>query len=434
MIGFRMEQEQLLKQTQKLSAVQQQSLQLLQLALHDLIPFLLEQAEMNPMLEVEFPKTGPREKKTALHGSDSDDPLLRVRAEEQTLEKEIVGQLCMIAMPADLFQIAQFLAGNLNEDGYLMISLDEASKLLGCSIKRVEEGLAVLQQVDPPGIGARTLEECLALQIRANGNAPAGALEIVTQCLADLAASRYEKIAAKLGLAIREVRRAADYIRSLNPRPGLKFGVAQQVYIVPDVIVNRMGNGYTIHTNDKYLPKVSISKSYSGLLHDSNSHELRAYLQDAMQSAQWVIRGLKQRQRTLLRIADAIITEQLSFLEMGVKGIRPLSITDLAVKVGFHPSTVSRAVQGKYMRTPNGLMEFRKFFSTGISTADGNTASVRILQNRISEMIRNEDRKKPLSDQSISDLLRNEGYIISRRTVAKYREQMGILSSALRRR
>lgn len=437
--GMTLSQEQQTKLA--VTPAMRQSIQILQMSSLDLSQFVLEQMSDNPCLEMDWDgdlrgKRGARERTGPgqADGAKAEDPLLNVSAQEETLEEMLLSQLRMLHLPPGLFRIAAFLAGNLNESGYLDISAEEAASLLNQSSQAVEQALRHLQSLEPAGVGSRTLAECLLAQIGKDPRAVPGAREVVRDYLPLLAQGKSDEIAARLGATTDEVRRIADYIRTLNPRPGLAFARLERQHIIPDAVVEKVQETYTVHMENRLLPKLSINRHYEDYINSGSSYDSAVlFLKERLEAARSMIRSIDRRQRTLNRVIEAIVTEQLPYLERGVEGMRPVNLKTISAKLHLHESTVSRAVQNKYIQTPRGLHELKHFFSGGLKTScDGYTSS-KSVKAKIAELIMVENKREPLPDQKIAESLAKQGILIARRTVAKYREEL-FIPSALRRR
>lgn len=423
-------------QTQQLnlSPQLQQSIHILQISAAELADYLQEQSMGNPLLSVTWQMPRERKRKSAagMRPDTGDDVLSRVRSTADTLESELLGQLRTSGISERHLRIARYLAGNVDDSGYVAVGLEEAAAMLGESIEEVEAALRHLQSLEPAGIGARDLRECLLLQIAADPDANEWASAVVSVCLADIAGGRLKKIADKLGITGEQVKQAIDYIRGLDPRPGQRFGISTGTYIQPDAYIRKIDGDYTIVLNESLLPAISINPHYESLLHDNDHKEAKTFLSGSMQSAKWLIRSVEQRNATLYRVLESIVDKQADFLEQGVQHLKPMNLKAIAERLDVHESTVSRAVRDKYVQTPQGLFELKYFFTTGLPTAGGDSASAETIKAQIKGYIDGEDKRDPLSDQKMADMLAAEGIRISRRTVMKYREEMQLLSSRLR--
>lgn len=411
-----------------------QSIRILQLSGAELISFIEEQAAENPLVELEWKDrpAGRNGGARTINDGPLPDVLDRVSRPQTTLEEHVLSQLRMEGLPPVLFRAAAFLAGNLNESGYLEGSLAELAGTAGVSEELMEEALSVIQNLDPAGIGARTLQECLLLQIRKDPAAPWGAGEIVERYLKAFAHGRRDIIRQDLNLSEEELEEVARYIRSLNPRPGLSFSGTRPPAAVPDVIVEYAGGKATVALNDAFLPVIRLNEEYARYLHDRLSTEDRQYLQIKMQQAMALIRGVEKRKQTLLKVTAAILEEQREFLEYGFCGLKPLNLKRIAEKVRLHESTVSRAIQHKYIQTAHGVFEIKRLFSAPLRCAGGGEVSAQSVKALIRQIILNEDKSRPLSDRQISSIMDGMGIRVSRRTVAKYRDEMRIPNRSLR--
>ena len=355
----------------------------------------------------------------------------------KTLYEDLLAQLRMLDLEPHYFNIAAFLAGNLDNNGYLYGEMDELSVSSGVSIGELEKGLAIIQKLEPPGVGSRNLKECLLLQLELDGQCSPLCYTIVKQFLPAAADGRYPYIASRLSCDEGDIREAVAYIRRLNPKPGSVYGGSDETrYILPDVIVEKVDNDYVVITNESVVPQLKINPAYKKMLTLNESHpdkELVAFIKNKLEKAYWLVRSLEQRRLTLTRVAQKIVDIQKPFFDEGVKKLKPLTLKDIANEVGVHESTVSRATATKYIQTPRGLFAMKYFFSSGLSCSGGLDLSSHGIKKYIEEFITGENPSKPLSDQLIADKLKSLGLTISRRTVAKYREEMSLLPSHKRR-
>jgi RNA polymerase sigma-54 factor len=352
------------------------------------------------------------------------------------LASHLEWQLHMAELDAESKAIGMILIGYINDDGYLSSPLDEI-----CAKEKIDPELAEwvlehIQTFDPTGVGARTLEECLLLQLNALGIEDGIVREMVQRHLADLERQDFKRVAKALDCSLDDAIEAFRIIRRLEPKPGRPFAGERAQYITPDIYVQKVGDEFIITLNDDGLPKLRVSNYYKSILQKregANKVE-RDYVHEKMRGALWLIRSIHQRQRTIYRVTESIVKFQREFLERGVKHLKPLILRDVAEDIGMHESTVSRVTTNKYVHTPQGIFELKYFFNSGISGEDGAVASEAV-KNTIAKIIAEEEARKPLSDQQIADLLNErEGLSIARRTVTKYREMLGILSSTKRRR
>ncbi|WP_248930700.1 RNA polymerase factor sigma-54 [Paenibacillus hamazuiensis] len=425
-------------QTNKLNISPQfmQSVHIMHLSSAELVNYLQEQSVENPLLDIAWPTLDPGKKirlrSQALSKDSEQDWLNNVRGPEETLEIMLLNQLQLIDIPDKIRKIARYFAGNLNEHGYLSVDIHEAGALFHASIEEAQSALRCLQSLDPPGVGARDLRECLLLQIGRDRNASPWAYRIVSDFLKDLAGGKHKRISDKLNISIEEVNHSLRYIRSLNPRPGLPYSNVSQKYIVPDAIILKRQNGCQIIMNESGFPTLSINHYYQQLLSGNECKEAKHFLRSYLQTANGLIRGLEERQKTLYKVIETIVQEQFAFFEKGKSHLKPMNLKAVAEILKLHESTVSRAVQNKYVQTQHGLFELGYFFASGLSTDDGMATSAESVKERIKTIIQNEDKRNPLSDQQIMEILVKEKIQISRRTVMKYREELKYLSSRLR--
>ncbi|HEX9700509.1 MAG TPA: RNA polymerase factor sigma-54 [Acidobacteriota bacterium] len=356
-------------------------------------------------------------------------------AARPTMEEQLLWQLEMTDA-ADLeMEIGRAIIGNIDEEGYLTASLEELAGMGDWSVEAVEKTLERVQRLDPPGVAARDLRECLLLQLRQLGDTHSLAYRIVDEHLDLLTARNYSEIARRCSVRAKEVEAAVEVIQRLNPRPGSVYETEPSRYIVPDVTVVKDGDIYRIVLNEDGLPKLRISRLYRQMLHspDSLSKEAADYLQAKLRSALWLIKSYGQRQQTIRRVAESIVQHQRAFFDDGVGALRPLVLRDVADDIEMHESTVSRVVNGKFIHTPQGIYEMKFFFHSALGHSSGNDVSSVSVKEKIRKLIAVEDSRKPLSDAKIAAALKNGGLRIARRTVAKYREELGIAASKARR-
>ena len=331
---------------------------------------------------------------------------------------------------------AVIIVGNLTDHGYLDASLEELATRLQIPLDRLEDALATIQNFDPPGVGAADLRECLLLQLDYLGLGNGLEAEIVDEHLNEVARNHFPQLAKKLHLSLDTIIEAIEHIRTLDPSPGSRFQNNGNPYVQPDVEITRGDHGEWIASlTGSYLPRLRINDEYKDLLSTSaDDRKTRNYLRNQIRDGRAVIRAIDQRQETILAIAREIVDRQTPFLEFGTRHLKPMTMNDIAEVIGVHPTTVSRAVAGKYINSPHGLMEMRKFFATGYQTSDGKDVSNEGVREALQYLISNEDSSKPLSDSKLEKLLTGQGIKVARRTVAKYREQLGILPSHLRKK
>jgi RNA polymerase sigma-54 factor len=379
----------------------------------------------------------------------------------------------MILTPRQLLLGEEFL-GNINEEGYLAASLEEilgsVNELVAGHVSpgaeseepgaadaaedgstsatadegapasytmaEVEEMLAIVQRLDPPGIGARDLRECLLIQLGEQADTASLTYRLVHDAFPDLIAHRWNDLAKRFGVEPAAVQAAADELARLDPKPGLKHASASDGYIIPDLVVEKIGPRYQVFLNDTGMPRLRLSRSYQEIARDKKkmTPENREFIASKMNSANWMIQAIEQRRQTMLKVMNFIVDRQRDFFEKGIEFLRPLTLREVAEVINMHESTVSRVTNEKYVQTPRGVLPLKFFFSSALATASGEDASARSIRAKLQKMVGDEDSAKPLTDQQIVHLFQEQGIQIARRTVAKYRDQLGILPARMRKR
>jgi RNA polymerase sigma-54 factor len=331
--------------------------------------------------------------------------------------------------------IGEEIVGNIDEDGYLRASLEEIATACTIDEINVTPVLERIQEFDPCGVAARSVQECLLIQARFLGMQGSIVEKILLHNLKDLETRKYKQIARDLGVDINQILMAAKIIGGFDPKPGSMYSPEDVQYISADIFVYKVGDEYLVMLNDEGLPNLKVSPYYaeakSNGMVDSKADE---YINEKVRSALWLIKSIQQRQRTIYKVAKSIIRFQREFLDHGIEFLRPLVLRDVADDIGMHESTISRVTTNKYMQTPQGLFELKYFFNSGLSTSEGEFVASESVKNRIKEIIEKEDTKKPLSDQKIADMLSGQTVNIARRTVTKYREILKLGSSSERKR
>jgi RNA polymerase sigma-54 factor len=372
-------------------------------------------------------------------GGDDDDrraALENVLVKRTLLPDHLMWQLRLSDLSEREKEAGAIIIGSLDKDGYLPIQPEEIAFLADTwpDVEVVHRVLRRLQEFDPPGVAARDLAECLLLQLRQLGFADDSLpSRIVRDFLPMLESRRFDRLARELGVPIEQIAEATKVISLLEPKPGRDFGEQEARYVTPDVFVHKVGEEYVVTLNEEGLPRLRVSSFYRRMLGQNGSPEARGYIQEKMRAAAWLIKSIHQRQRTLYMVTSSIVKFQREFLEKGVALLRPLVLKDVANDIGMHESTVSRATAGKYVHTPQGTFELKYFFTSSLRGGQGSEVSAESVKEKIREIIAKEDARKPLSDQYIAELLGKEQIDIARRTVAKYRELMGILPSSKRK-
>jgi RNA polymerase sigma-54 factor len=360
----------------------------------------------------------------------------------ESLQEALERQLSELNLKERDVAIATYLIWNNDENGYVRYKLDEEF-VKGvdvdppCTVEEMEDSLEMIQDFEPPGVGARDLRECLLLQLVKTNVDHRYDLEIaiVKDYLDDVVANRLPKIGKALGEPLDIVDEAINFIRALNPKPGRLFSNDQVHYVIPDVVVDQIEGKWEVRVEDAYIPRIHISKHYQEMLKTAaDDPKVRAYVKKKIDSAKWLMESIEQRKSTLSRIAQEIVDFQTPFLEKGIDALRPLKMQFIADKVGVHVSTVSRAIADKYIQTPRGIFALKFFFTGGTTRADGEQKSIVAVKQKVKDIVRKEDKAHPLSDEEIAAALKREGLDIARRTVTKYRKQLGIPSSRQRRK
>ncbi len=466
-----------LKLQQKLSFQMIQSLKLLQVNTLQLEQLLKTELEMNPVLEAsdeleaEAEEAQEKEEKEEKEEQEDQDELeinedsidweeyleegfdLGYSYNEEvdrnderyeptpvyqaTLEEHLMDQLAEKKLDGKLKLLVQFLIGSLDNDGYLRIPIEDIAEFTQTSVFEIEEARNVLCKMDPAGVGARNLQECMILQLRARNHHNTLTMHILEETWELFEKLKIPEISRHFGVEPREVQEALELIRTLNPKPGYQYNPDKPTTIIPDLIVEKVDGRFLVMLNDRSVPSLHINKSYANMIKRGSTakREVKKYIREKFNSATWFIRSIEQRKTTMLKVMYAIIDRQVEFFEKGPPNLSPLKLQDVADMVEMHISTVSRVTSNKYVQTKHGIFELKYFFTEAVGRdADGADISSERIKNRIRQLVETENRKKPLSDQKISDILSKENLPVARRTVAKYREQMKILPARLRQK
>ena len=452
-----------MKQTQTLSPQMMQSMEILQMGSQELLEYIQDQVQENPVLEMEE-KYGKGDDTAVLqrklewlestdaqnryyHQQDTEDdekdPISNygtVDEREENLYLYVLSQLEVMDLEPELLPVGRFLVESLNQNGWLDESVEDLAEELGKPVEEVEKALAAVQSLEPAGVGARNLSECLVLQLQRRHEDSELAIRIARDYLDPLSKSRYGLIAKSLGVCQEEVRTACDLIRTLNPRPGGGFAARENlVYINPDLFVVNFPDHFELITNDYFFPDLNISGYYCRMLKSTEDNEVKDYLMGKVRQAKWVVHSIEQRRSTLLRCAECILELQEEFFRRGPGHLKPMCLADIAQKVGVHESTVSRTVRDKYLQCASGVYPLSYFFSRSLGApaarpgTEENASSPDFAKALLKKLICGEDKRKPLSDQKLCERMAREGCELSRRTVAKYRDELGIPSTTGRK-
>jgi len=446
---------------QTLSPQMQHSLSILQAPAVELSTLIQQELLANPMLEIseEKPLENPdalsidqwiqeEEKWYEYLGSNFEGFQRSVEDEKrrqfffdsqtasESMTTQLSKQLALVCTDKTLLEAANHIIGNLDEKGYLRAELEEIATDLGMPYNLIEEALSLVQSLDPPGIAARNLSECLLLQLKAQGKENSLEFRIVKECLPLLERKKFNEIAKQLKVSLKQVQEAVATIRSLEPFPGSKFGNDEKEKIIQvDLIIVREGENWKVYFNEELLPRLRLNHYYKSLLSDKDKDpSLRNYLKEKLRSGLFLIKCLRMRENTLLRVAEAIVESQQEFFHHGPGFLKPLTMSEVAKKTGVHETTVSRAIANKYVQTPYGIFELKYFFNSGFQKTTGEFVANQTIKEAIERLIRNEDPQAPLSDQQIVEALAKMGIKMARRTIAKYRAHLKILPSHLRRK
>jgi RNA polymerase sigma-54 factor len=478
-----------LKQELKINPRLYQAMDLLYMPLLDLQQHLKQELLNNPFLDMVEPEEEeteeeaeetntenetPEEEKTPNDEIDWEEILLDgfdaggrreeheereyyepVTVDTRNLSDHLVDQITLL----DLSPRQQFLAdefvGNINEDGYLAAPLAQIQTSINEEVVRaaeavgrdeddlplytpveIEEMLGIIQNLDPPGVGARDLRECLMLQLREAGLEQSVPFRLVRDCFEELINHRWSEISKRFGISPADVQKAADEIKKLDPKPGLVYSDASDNYIIPDLIVEKIDGRYHVFLNDANLPRLKLSRAYQEIARDKKKFEgeNKEFISSKLNSANWMIQAIEQRRQTMLKVMNYIVDRQREFFEKGVQFLKPLTLREVAEVINMHESTVSRVTNEKFVQTPRGVLPLKFFFSSGLSTTAGEDVSARGIKAQIEKLVSDEDAKHPLTDQAIVNILKESGVQIARRTVAKYRDQLGVLSARMRKR
>ena len=452
------------KQTMKLAMTQEltQAIALLQYSSQELATFLEEKAIENPLLQVDFKNirsldrtmnSKKKSRSTSVTKRDDHNWIEQIAGKTGSLKEHLFQQLNFLALSEQDRRVIHYYIDTIDVNGYLGVTIEETCIKFGIEEENAESCLEILQGLDPIGVGARSLQECLILQVGSKSlhinnetNHPEGEdkekrspQDLLTIILRDhfilFAEKKWKSIAKLLKMDLKEIQKAFDYVQTLNPRPGSAFQIEKPAYVVPDVIVKIENNELTVGLFDDTIPKVTFNEQYFQELASYKDPEVGRFLQEKQNDFQWIHRSLEQRRETLMKVALKMVEKQKDFFFQGLSFLKPMTMREISEELDIHESTVSRAVREKYMQTPTGTYEMKSLFSSSIQTTEQDQTSSNHAKAAIELLIKNENKQKPLSDQDIVHMLEDRsGIKISRRTVAKYREQLGIASSSKRKR
>jgi RNA polymerase sigma-54 factor len=430
------------QQSLKLAMTQEltQAIALLQYSAQELSAFLENKALENPLLQVENNHIQPinplidrnRRKHTK---NTENDWIEQIAAKSSSNEDQLLNQLNLRKYSSNQLKIIKHLIQNLDVNGYLTSKPEEIAAEFGVHLELVEESIIVIQTLEPAGIGARNLQECLLIQLERENLKDDLALTILTHYFVPFAEKKWKQIAKELQVPLQKIQEIFDTVQQLNPRPGALLEQENASYIIPDAIVERFGDGFSVRLCDDILPKVSFNDHYYQKLTTTKDSQVSRFLHEKVQDYQWIMKSIEQRKETLTRVVSKIVEKQTRFFENGKDYLVPMTMKEVAGELDIHESTVSRAVKEKYVQTPIGTFPLKFFFTSTIQTVSNESTSSNQVKNEIASLIESEDKQRPLSDQEIVEKLKiSQGIVVSRRTIAKYRDQLGIASSSKRKR
>ncbi|MEO8193940.1 MAG: RNA polymerase factor sigma-54 [Gemmatimonadales bacterium] len=484
-----MSQSTQLRQELKINPRLYQAMDLLYMPLLDLQQHLKQELLNNPFLDLVEAEEEDEEDQTEAEEASQESPEEKERGEEidweeilldgfdtaggrreeheereyyepvtvatRDLSDHLRDQVSLLELsPREMLLADEFL-GNINDDGYLATPVQEIVDSVNEMIVQAAESeereladlplyeplegetmLQTVQELDPPGVGARDLRECLMLQLREAGLTQSVPYRLVRDCFEELIAHRWSEISKRFGISASDVQKAADEIAKLDPKPGLRFRSGDENYIIPDLIVDKIDGQYHVFLNDANLPRLRLSKAYQEIARDKKKFEgeNKEFISNKLNSANWMIQAIEQRRQTMLKVMNYIVDRQREFFEKGVQHLKPLTLREVAEVINMHESTVSRVTNEKFVQTPRGVLPLKFFFSSGLATSDGDDVSARGIKAQLEKLVQDEDPRHPLTDQAIVNILRESGVQIARRTVAKYRDQLGVLSARMRKR
>ncbi|HAK06671.1 MAG TPA: RNA polymerase sigma-54 factor [Spartobacteria bacterium] len=471
MAGQGMHQSQNLSLQQVLAPQLQQSLLILQAPLLELRNLVQQEMETNPVLEELPDEPNSDERNDAETASDEKfkeefDKLAKLDDEwrdymaqsgsytgrsqeaddkrqfffdsiatQETLQQHLMGQLNQTVLNTNDRKTAELIIGNIDDNGFLQTTPEEMALNTGIPKEDFENMLTLIQSFYPPGVGARDLRECLLIQLKREGKQSSLEYKIISEHMPDLGKRRFPEIARRMGISVEQVQKCANNIAQLDPRPGQVFAASPQNYVLPDVTVEKVNGDYQVILNGEQIPHLRISNTYKDIMaQDGNGNEVKDYIRDKIRSGKFLIKSIHQRQQTISNIAHQIVKRQRDFFEHGSAHLKPMTMVQIADVVGVHETTVSRAISGKYISTPQGVFEMKYFFTPGYQTATGESMSNTSVKGAILDLVKNEDGNSPLSDKEIVEILSQRGIPIARRTVAKYRTELNILPSNMRRK
>jgi RNA polymerase sigma-54 factor len=427
------------QQTLKLTMTQElsQAIALLQYSAVELVEFLENKAQENPLLQIDRSKIDGYRSKKKGNGQKSDDKawIEQIGDQRYSLADHIYPQIQDLKMTPKQLKVVHHFVHCLDDNGYFTGNLEEIANHFSISLTEAEGFLSILQQVEPVGIGARNLQECLLLQIRRDTPMNQLAETIISDHFMMFAEKKWKAISKILNIELNDIQQVYDYILTLNPKPGSGYHYERAPYVIPDVMVLKEGDDFVVQLTNSILPKIQFNKDYFSQLSNHKDDKVTQFLNDKQQDYQWIMRSIEQRQKTIINVTGIIVEKQQDYFNKGPNFLKPMTMREISEELGIHESTVSRTVREKYVQTPFGTVELKSFFTNAIESVSDESLSSSQVKRAIDKLVKQENKQKPLSDQEMVLLLKEqEGILVSRRTIAKYREQLGIPSSSKRKR
>ncbi|MES9683515.1 RNA polymerase factor sigma-54 [Gottfriedia acidiceleris] len=431
-----MEMNLMQKQSLKLAMTQElrQAITMLQFNAQELTDFLFEQSLENPLIEVETPYNDYTSSKIKQQTTSSGQGMELYTRRTETLQEELVSQLNELKIDNEEYKIIKYLIYNLDKNGFLMESDEELIHELNISFVQLQICIDTLQRFEPSGVGARSVKECLLIQLNGLEVDTTIAKQVIKDYFDLFVNKNWKEIAKKLKISLPDLQKEIDLILTLQPRPGLNYFQDQVNYVAPDLTVEKIGGEFVVLINDKIMPRLKVLNEYSSILNGQHEKEVSTYLKDKNTQVNWLMKSLEERKSTMLAVMNCILRKQIAFFEKGPANLKTLTLREIAEELSLHESTISRTCKNKYVQTPFGLYEMKKFFHQGVSV-DGEELASTSVQVFIKQLVDKENKEKPLSDQKLVELLAEKhGVEISRRTVAKYRDILRIPGSSKRKR
>ncbi|UPM54015.1 RNA polymerase factor sigma-54 [Gottfriedia acidiceleris] len=431
-----MEMNLMQKQSLKLAMTQElrQAITMLQFNAQELTDFLFEQSLENPLIEVETPYNDYTSSKVKQQTTSSGQGMELYTRRTETLQEELVSQLNELKIDNEEYKIIKYLIYNLDKNGFLMESDEELIHELNISYVQLQICIDTLQRFEPSGVGARSVKECLLIQLNGLEVDTTIAKQVIKDYFDLFVNKNWKEIAKKLKISLPDLQKEIDLILTLQPRPGLNYFQDQVNYVAPDLTVEKIGGEFVVLINDKIMPRLKVLNEYSSILNGQHEKEVSTYLKDKNTQVNWLMKSLEERKSTMLAVMNCILRKQIAFFEKGPANLKTLTLKEIAEELSLHESTISRTCKNKYVQTPFGLYEMKKFFHQGVSV-DGEELASTSVQVFIKQLVDEENKEKPLSDQKLVELLAEKhGVEISRRTVAKYRDILRIPGSSKRKR